>query len=235
LSGETTTAIDLSTPRTVGQILDAAFRTYGRRPLLFISLAAIVLIPYGVVTVLVAHAKHVPRTTEFLLLLVDIALVNPFVSALQMQALIDLDSGLRPAVSDVIRRGVRVLPVVAAADIVAGLAEFAGLFVFVIPGLIAAIRLAVVAPAAACERITWPEALSRSAGLTRGNSWRVLGMLAIQAVLLYLVATIIGATSIAVAIIGAALWVVAQSFCTLLINLLYFDLRARQVAPVAWE
>jgi hypothetical protein len=227
------TAIDLSSPRTIGQILDAAFRTYSRRPLLFIVLAAIVLIPYGVVTVLVGNAKHVPRTTEFLLLLVDLALVNPFVSALQMQALMDLGSGRQPMVRDVIRRGVRVLPVVAAADIVAGIAEFAGLLVFVIPGVIAAIRLAVVAPAAACERITWPEALRRSAQLTRGNSWRVLGMLAIQAVLLYLVATIIGAKSIGVAIAGAALWIVAQSFCTLLINLLYFDLRARQVAPVA--
>ena len=102
-----------------------------------------------------------------------------------------------------------------------------------IPGVLAAIRLAVVAPAAASEGISWPEALSRSVGLTRGNAWRVLGVLAIQAVLLYLVATIIRSNSIAVAVVGAALWIIAQSFCTLLINLLYFDLRARQLAPVA--
>jgi hypothetical protein len=52
-------------------------------------------------------------------------------------------------------------------------------------------------------------------------------------VLSYLALSIESAGSIAVAIAGAALWIVAQSFCTLLINLLYFDLRARQVAPVA--
>jgi hypothetical protein len=231
--GQPTTALDLSSPRTVGQILDAGFKVYSRRPLLFISLAAIVLIPYGVATVLVAHAKHVPTTTDVLILLADLAVVNPFVSALQMQALMDLGSGIRPAVPDVIRRGVRVLAVVAAADIVAGIVEFAGLLLFVIPGLLAAIRLAVVAPAAAAERITWPEALSRSAGLTQGNSWRVLGLLAIQGVLSYLALSIESAKSVAVAIIGAALWIVAQSFCTLLINLLYFDLRARKVAPVA--
>jgi hypothetical protein len=231
--GQPTTDLDLSSPRTVGQILDTAFRVYSRRPLLFISLAAIVLIPYGVATVLVAHAKHVPAATDFVILLADLAVVNPFVSALQMQAVMDLGSGNRPAVSDVIRRGVRVLPVVAAADIVAGIIEFAGLLVFVIPGVFAAIRLAVVAPAAAAERISWPDALRRSAGLTRGNSWRVLGLLAIQGVLSYLALSIESASSIAVAIAGAALWVVAQSFCTLLINLLYFDLRARQVAPVA--
>jgi hypothetical protein len=231
--GQPTTDLDLSSPRTVGHILDAAFRVYSRRPLLFISLAAIVLIPYGVATVLVAHAKHVSAATDFVILLADLAVVNPFVSALQMQAVMDLGSGNRPAVSDVIRRGVRVLPVVAAADIVAGIIEFAGLLVFVIPGVFAAIRLAVVAPAAAAERISWPDALRRSAGLTRGNSWRVLGLLAIQGVLSYLALSIESASSIAVAIAGAALWVVAQSFCTLLINLLYFDLRARKVAPVA--
>jgi hypothetical protein len=227
------TALDLVSPRTVGQIVDAAFRLYARRPLLFIFLAAIVLIPYGAVTVLVSDSKHVSTATEFVLLLADLALVNPFVSALQMQAILDLGRGVQPAIPDVVRRGVKVLAVVAAADIVAGLTEFAGLLLFVIPGILAAVRLAVVAPAAASEQITWPEAIRHSLILTRGNFWRVLGLLLIQAVLLYLVATIIGASSVAVAIVGAALAVVAQSFCTLLINLLYFDLRARQAAPVA--
>jgi hypothetical protein len=227
------TALELSSPRTVGQIVDAAFRLYARRPLLFIFLAAIVLIPYGIVTVLVSDSKHVSTATEFVLLLADLALVNPFVSALQMQAILDLGRGVQPVIPDVIRRGVKVLAVVAAADIVAGLTEFAGLLFFVIPGILAAVRLAVVAPAAASEQITWPEAIRHSLLLTRGNFWRVLGLLVIQAVLLYLVATIIGASSIAVAIVGAALAIVAQSFCTLLINLLYFDLRARQAAPVA--
>lgn len=233
MPAEPTTAIDLSSPRTVGEILDAAFKTYSRRPLLFIALAAIVLIPYSVVMVLVANAKHVSFGTEFVLVLVELAVVNPFVSALQMQALTDLGQGSSPVMRDVVRRGLAVLPVVAAADIIAGLAELAGFAILIVPGLFAAVRFAVVAPAAAGERIAWPEALTRSLALTRGNAWRVLGVLVIQAVLLSLVAEILGASSIAVAVAGAALWVVAQSFCALLINLLYFDLRARQVAPVA--
>ena len=52
--------------------------------------------------------------------------------------------------------------------------------------------------------------------------------------LTYLVALIIGAASAVVAtIVGLALGVLAQSFCTLLISLLYFDLRARDAARVA--
>lgn len=224
--------IDLSSPRTNGQILDAAFRTYARRPLLFMFLTAIVLVPYGVVVVLVAQQKHVSAATELLLALAELALVNPVIAALQMQALLDLGEGRQPHITDVVARALRVLAVVAAADIIAGICEVAGLFFFVIPGVFAAVRLAVAAPVAATERITWPEAIRRSLELTQGNFWRVLGLLAIQAVLTYLVALILGAGSVAGVAVGAVLAVVAQSFCMLLINLLYFDLRARQTAPV---
>ena len=224
--------IDLSRPRTNGQILDAAFRTYARRPLLFMFLTAIVLVPYGVAVVLVAQQKHVSAATELLLALAELALVNPVIAALQMQALLDLGEGRQPHITDVVARGLRVLAVVAAADIIAGICEVAGLFLFVIPGVFAAVRLAVAAPAAATEPITWPEAIRRSLELTRGNFWRVLGLLAIQAVLTYLVALILGAGSVAGVAVGAVLAVIAQSFCMLLINLLYFDLRARQTAPV---
>ena len=226
--------IDLRSPRTVGQILDLAFRLYARRLLLFVFLAAIVLIPYGVVTALVTHSKHVSASTELILTLADLALVNPFVAAMQMQVLIGLGEGREPQISDVLGRGLRVLPVVAAADIIAFICQFAGLLAFVVPGVILAVRLAVVAPAAASGGISWPDALSRSFRLTRGNFWRVLGLLLIQGILTYLALAIESQNSVSAAIIGVALSILAQSFCTLLISLLYFDLRAREATPVAW-
>ena len=126
--------IDLSTPRTVGQILDAAFRIYARRPLLFMFLTGIVLVPYGVVAVLVSQAKHVSAATEFILVLADLALVNPFIATLEMQALIDLGAGRRPRIRDVITRSLKVVAVVAAADIVAGLChQDLGLFMLMVP------------------------------------------------------------------------------------------------------
>lgn len=224
--------IDLSTPRTVGQILDAAFGIYARRPLLFMFLTGIVLVPYGVVVVLVSQPKHVSAATEFILVLADLALVNPFIATLEMQVLIDLGAGRRPRLRDVITRSLKVVAVVAAADIVAGLCELIGL-ILVVPGVLAAVRFAVAAPVAATEGVSWPEAIRRSLQLTRGNFWRVLGVLAIQGVLTYLVALILGGSGVPAGIVGAVLALLAQSFCTLLIGLLYFDLRARDVAPVA--
>ena len=228
------TQIDLTVPRTIGQILDTAFRLYARMPFLFMFLAGIIVVPYELIKIIVDQGKHISTSTELILLLADLALVNPFISALEMQALIDVGEGRRPQIRDVIRRGVLVLPVVAAAQIAAGLSEIVGFLIFVIPGIYLGVRLAVAAPVAASEHTNWPDAIRRSLWLTRGNFWRVLGVLAIQGLLTYLVALIVGnGSSVAPTIVGLALAVLAQSFCTLLINLLYFDLRARGQAVVA--
>jgi hypothetical protein len=55
----------------------------------------------------------------------------------------------------------------------------------------------------------------------------------IQAVATYVVPLMLASNALGLAIIGAALAIVAQSFCTQLVGLLWFDLRAREVAPVA--
>lgn len=225
--------IDLEAPRRVGQIVAEALRLYARMPLLLMSLAGIIVIPYSIVNDLVTHARHVSSATVLVLFLANVALVTPFIVAMQIQVLLRLGAGERPVISDVIARGLRTLPVVAAADIVASLIAFAGLFFFVIPGLLAAVRLAVSAPAAASERVSWPDAIRRSFSLTRGNAWRVFGLILIEDVLIYLVAAATRAASPALVVIGIVGAIIAQSFCVLLICLLYFDLRARETASVA--
>jgi hypothetical protein len=197
-------------------------------------LAGIIVVPYELITILVDRGKTVATSTELILLLADLALVNPLISALETQALLDVGEGTRPRIGNIVARGLRVLPVVAAAQIVAGLCELAGFIFFLIPGVYMAVRLAVSAPAAATESSNWPTAIRRSMALTAGNFWRVLGLLAIQGILTSLVAMVVGnGSSTAAAIVGLALAVLAQSFCTLLISLLYFDLRARAAAVVA--
>ncbi len=228
------TQIDLTSPRSVGQILDAGLRLYARRPLLFMFLAGVVVVPYEVITILVEQGKGTSAATDLVLLLAALALVNPCIAALEMQVLLDLGEGRPPEIRDVIRRALAVLPVVAATEIVAGLSEAFAVLFFVIPGVYLGARLVVAAPVAAAENTNWPGAIRRSFWLTRGYFWRVLGLLAIQALLLYLVAVIVdGGKSLATTIVGLLLAILAYSFCTLLVSLLYFDLRARESAPVA--
>ena len=230
-----TSYIDLTTPRTVGQLFRAAFHLFAGWAWMFLLAAAIVLIPYGAVTAVVADTKHVSNSTELLVTLADVAIVNPFVAAVQMQVLLDLGSGQRPVVRDFFMRGLRVLPAVVAAGIIVGLPEILGLIYppFLILGLLAAIRLAVAAPAAAAERVSWPDAIRRSFALTRGNAWRIFGLLLIQAVLTLMIAALVGQNAVTAAIVGIAVAVVAQAFFTLVIALLYFDLRAREPDLVA--
>jgi hypothetical protein len=227
------TDLDLNQPRTVGEIIRTAVQVFVRMPLLFLFLAGIVVVPYEIVVVLLSNGKHgLAVGTELVVLLVGLALVGPTVSALEVQALLSLGAGEHPRILDVFRRALPVLPVVAAAEIIAGLGIAAGFFCFVIPGVYLELRWAVVAQVAAVERTDWPTAIRRSGELTRGNYMRILGLLAIVAVFTVIVGTFTGG-HLGSAIIGIALAIVVQSFGTLLTSLLYFDLRARQSTSIA--
>jgi hypothetical protein len=232
--GDPTTDLDLSGPRTIGQILGTGLRLYLRLPLLFLSLAAIVVVPYEVVVVLLEHGKGgLPVGTELLLVLVELALIDPCIAAVQVQVVLDLGEGRRPQITDVIRRGLAVLPVVAAAEIIAGIGIAIGVLCFVIPGVLLALRWAVVAQAAAVERTDWPGALRRSAQLARRNYWRILGLVFIVGILNEIPADVTGpGKHLGVAIIGIVLAILVHSFGTLVTNLLYFDLRAREATAV---
>jgi hypothetical protein len=229
------TRIDLNSPRTIGQILLEALRLYARLPLLFIFLAAILVVPFEVVVALLGRGKAgLSASTELVLLLVGLALINPCVAALQVQALLSLGAGERPKLVDVVRRGLAVLPVVAAANIVAGIGIVIGFLCLIIPAVILTIRWAVVAPVAAVERTDWPTALRRSGQLTRHNYRRVLGLLAVVVIIYEFPGGVGGSPgALGTTIIAIAFVTVVHSFVTLIINLLYFDLRAREATPVA--
>ncbi len=225
------TSIDLGHPRTIFEIIRDAARLYASRPLLFVFLTGIVIVPYEVVVVLIESGRgDVTVGTVLVLLLVNLALIGPCIAALQIEAVLSLASGERPQLPTVLRKGLSVLPVVAAAEIVAGLSIALGLVFFIIPGVIIGLRLAVVAQAAAVEHTDWPGALRRSFQLTSRNAWRIFGLVAINGLINQIPAEITGTGAhLASTIIGIVLAVVVQAFVTLTINLLYFDLRARQI------
>jgi hypothetical protein len=235
LHGAITTDLDLSSPRTIGQIVQTGLRLYARLPVLFLFPAGVVVVPYEVVVVLLEHGNgRISVRTALILGIVGFALINPCIAAIQVQAILDLGIGKRPRIADMIRRGLVVLPVVAAADIIAGIGITIGVICFVIPGIFLAIRWICVAQAAAVERTDWPTALRRSGELARRNYWRILGLLIIVAILNQIPADVTGTgTHLARTIVGIALAIVAISFGTMLTNLLYFDLRAREATAVA--
>jgi len=222
----------------VGQIVTAALSLFASHPLLFIVLALAVVAPYELIALAVTGSPPLGSTstsasTVLTLGLVDVALVEPLISALDVHAVVMIGDGEQPTLPSVVSRGVRVLPVVAAAQIVAALGIAIGAFAFVIPGIILLIRWAVVAQVAAIERTDWLGALRRSGELVRGEYLHVFGLVLVTAAFNFAVTLgaqgIVGTKARASdVVLGIAAATVTRSFSALATAVLFFDLLARQ-------
>jgi hypothetical protein len=229
--------LELDRPRSIWKILLTAFALYRRVPVLFLVLAAVVVVPYEVIVLAItgngplaaAHLAFIPRQ---LLFGIDSFLITPLVSALHVHAVREAGNGRRPRLLSTVRRCVPTLPVVAFAAGVSSVATLAGTLL-IVPGLILWAMWAVVAQAAALERGSWLDALRRSAELTRGYRWHSLGLV-LAAVLIagapwFALSFAFGYTTTTAAsfLTGTALQVLLRSFEALITAVLYFDLKAR--------
>jgi hypothetical protein len=235
---EPSTRIDLDEPRSLAQIVAEALRLYWRNPVLFLVLALVVIAPYELIVLASTGNSpfaetHGSLSTVLTLTLIDFALIGPFISAMHVGAVAEIGAGGTPRLTGVVRTGLTVLPVVAAAEIMAGIAIAIGFAVLIFPGLVLAIRWAVVAQAAAVEKTDWIGALRRSGELTRGSYMRVFGLLLLTSVISY--ALILGGVAavgtqahVGEVVLGIVVQTISRSFAALTTAILYFDLRARE-------
>ena len=236
--------IDVLRPRSVLQIIGAALSLYRRYPLLFVVLALAVTAPYELVVLLALGSapiggKSNNASTALILVLADVALVGPLISALYAHAVVSIARGEKPSFVAVATRVARVLPVVVAAQIVAGIGIGIGLLAFIVPGVYLLIRWAVVAQAAALEHPDWIGALRRSGELVRGSYAHVFGVVVLTTAVNLGLSEVAGAvssnkTSVADVIIGIAVGTIVRSFAALTTAILYFDLVARE-RPAGWD
>jgi hypothetical protein len=235
-------ALEIERERSVGEILRAALSLYQLHPLLFLGLAVAVIAPFelGVLAATaegpLSNGANESTGVSYLVIMLDYVLVGPLVSALCIQAVVLIGPGTRPGLAEVAVRGLRVLPVVAAAVIVSGLGILLGFLALIVPGIVLALRWAVVAQVAAIENEGWIPALRGSATLTRGRYWHVFGVLLLTGLLAGGVAAAaqtipLGSTSGAASVaVGIAIRTITASFSALALSVLYFDLRARSGA-----
>lgn len=233
---------ELRTPRAAGAVLATVARLYWRYLWLFLLLALIVVAPYDLIVLAATGTAPLGQQTGHVgtaltLLLLQFAVVIPFVSALDVRAVAAVAAGAQPVLRRVVWEGVRVLPVVVAAQIVADLAIGIGLVFFVVPGVILAVRWAVVAQVAAVEGTDWMGALRRAMQLTQGSFFHVLGVLIVPGLLAYAI-TLIGASAAgshagaAQVALGIAVDTITRSFSGLTTAVLYFELLERRRVAV---
>ncbi len=232
---------ELDRSRSIQELVMAAFSLYWRVPVLFLALAAIVVVPYEVILLAITdkgplalgQMAFIPRQ---LIVVIDSFLVTPLISALHVHAVREVGEGGRPSVRSTIRQSLPRLPVVAIAAGVSSVAITIG-FLVVVPGFFLAALWAVVAQAAALERGSWIDALRRSIDLTRGYRWHALGLIVVAGLiagvpwftawLAFRHTTTTGASFV----LGTAAQVLLRSFEALITALLYFDLTARSREP----
>lgn len=222
-----------STPRLIAD----TFGLYRRYPLLFVVLAAAVIVPEELITLAVtgsAGGKDSDALTLNIISLVDLLLVLPLVSALHVHGVDDIRRGEEPRLGSIAKRGAAALPVVCAATIMSSLGIFGGVLLFVIPGIYLWVRWYVVAQTAAIEREGWTAALRHSWALSEGSGTHVFVFLIcitiIGAVPSVLLSLALGDSDLVSFLAGTALGILLVSFTALATALLYYDLRARREA-----
>jgi hypothetical protein len=206
-----------------------------------VGLALCVIVPYELIVLAITGATPVGQqrerlSTVLLLALIDFVVVGSLVASFYVHAVRGMAADPGPSARDVVERGLRALPTVAAAQIIAAIGIGIGFLFFVIPGVILLLRWAVVAQTAALENDNWFDALKRSAQLTRGNYLHVFWLLLITGVIGNVLINIgygIAGTRAGVweVTLGIVLETIVRSFTALTQAVLYFDLSARRAAP----
>jgi len=225
------------------EIIALSLRLYRAYPVLFAVLALGVVAPYALIELAVTGSGPLASSgghsaaLRTLFELLSITLTGPLISALHVHAVVAVAEGQPPRLARVASVGARVLPVVAATEIIVNLGIGVGLLAFIVPGVLLLLRWSVAAQAAAVEREGWLPALRSSADLTSGHYGHVLAVLLVVALVVAAVtlpvrAIPLGSTSgVGSVALGIAVSTLAASFGALTSAVLFFDLRARAKAP----
>jgi hypothetical protein len=232
------TSSDFERSRSVSNILVVSLSLLRTQPWLFVTAACATVAYNTVVLVMTDHGPFGRPPEKFSLLSSStsgtaVLMFVPVVAALYVR--IDSILSEKPMLTR-IHVGIdslKVLPMVTISQIIAYLGVgLAGIF-FILPGLVLWLRWFVVAPVVAVEQQGIIGALRRSAWLTAGHDWYILGLLLVQWALV--LATMLCAhaieagSTVSVGVVASEVVVqtVITSYMALTITMLYFELSAR--------
>jgi hypothetical protein len=243
--------------RGFGDLLGAAFEQYKDNIAKLAPIVAVVVVPLTLIGAIIANAvkpedvvgitydangvaTSVSVNDSFIATLIGGVVVGAaiaVVTAALLQAVI-LRASAQAVVGDPVdvgasyKWGLKKIGPVIWISILVGLIVAGGLILFIIPGIIFMVLLAVAIPALVVENQRGTGALSRSWNLVKGDWWRVLGIIVVTGFITNIVSSIIGAIGgnslIGMWITDAIAQIITGPFTALVSILLYLDLRARK-------
>ncbi|MDQ3690206.1 MAG: glycerophosphoryl diester phosphodiesterase membrane domain-containing protein [Chloroflexota bacterium] len=238
----------------IGELIDAAVRLYRLEWKVLMAIVAFVVVPVTFLEVWASQlligniGPAIPSADPFgellVLTLVFVAvqflIVQPFLVAAIARAAADVYLGEQVTIGGTYSYALSRLPAILWITILTTLATLLGFVLLIIPGIIALVRLAFAPAALVVEGHRGSTAVRRSWRLTKGFFWRTLGTLLLSGVIVAIVTGIISLPGeLLVQAMGPDAWplsalvtvlatVLVTPFATLVVVLLYFDLRIRK-------
>ena len=169
------------TPLDIPRVFRRGFRLIRARPVTILSAS---LLLYGAPDATYAWLMAQPYSRGLArvgIILASSSVMSGLGSLLLAWLAVQLadEASLRPA--SVFRSAGRALaaaPALFALTVIYSLAVYGGMILLLVPGVMIGLAWSIGAPALAVERLSPLPALSRSADLTRGNRWRLFGLMA---------------------------------------------------------
>jgi hypothetical protein len=245
-------------PRTLGEILSAAFDIYKTNASKLLLIVAVVVVPLSFLGALLGQAfagsdeKSVvvlgqtrtvtDRTFAAIVLGGLIALVVTVIISSVLQAAI-LRATAQTTIGDPVdveasyRWGLKRVGSVLLVGVLVGLSIFVGFFLLLVGAIIFGVFLSMSIPVLVIENRRGREALKRSWQLVSGHFWHVLGVLIVAGIITGVISSVIrafgGSNWVAGWIFSAIAQIITAPFSALVSVLLYLDLRARKEALTA--
>jgi hypothetical protein len=244
-------------PRTLGEILSAAFDIYKTNASKLILVVAVVVIPLSLLGALLDQAVQPEdvRTVDslgnvtvdtgsafaglFALLVVIVigVIIWGVLEAAIVRAAAEATIGDPVDVQASYRWGFKRFGSIILVSVLVGLAVLAGAFVFLIGALVVLTFLFVSIPALVVENRRGTEAMKRSWQLVSGNFWHALGVIVVTFIITGVIGNILRAIGgdnwFGAWIFSAIAQILTAPFSALVSVLLYLDLRARKEALTA--
>jgi hypothetical protein len=164
----------------IGRVFTRTFGVIGANLVPFLALAILFqAVPAALVSLGTFYAKaHTGADLSLVrdaVMLVRVALGYVLTAAIVRGAIVDLD-GRKASLGDCLSMGLRYAAPALVVALITMLGYFVGLILLIVPGVILMLAWSVATPVLVIERKGVFGSLSRSAELTRGHRWSMLGL-----------------------------------------------------------
>ncbi len=114
-------------------------------------------------------------------------------------------NGRKPSVGECLATGLRAFLPLLGVSILFGLAIMGGMILLIVPGIMIGIAWCVCVPVLVAERTSVTGAFGRAGALTRGNRWRIFGLVVIIWIIVVVIGAVVGAVTVSAALQGDGL------------------------------